>query len=86
MGKRLFVGSLPYSTMDEDLRQLFAQAGTVDSAVVINDRDTGQSKGFGFVVMSTIEEAKRAVDTLHDKEFMGRKLVVSGAKTNERVS
>lgn len=83
MGKRLFVGSLPYSTMDEDLQQLFAQAGTVESAAVISDRDTGQSKGFGFVEMSTDEEAQKAVEMFNGYEMNGRALAVNEARPRE---
>ncbi len=83
MGKRLFVGSLPYSTMDDDLQQLFAQAGTVDSAAVISDRDTGQSKGFGFVEMATDEEAQKAIDMFNGYEMNGRALAVNEARPRE---
>jgi RNA recognition motif-containing protein len=83
VGKRLFVGSLPYSTMDEDLQQLFAQAGTVESAVVINDRDTGQSKGFGFVEMATDAEAQKAIEMFNDYEMGGRALKVNEARPRE---
>ena len=83
MGKRLFVGSLPYSTMDEDLQQLFAQAGAVESAVVISDRDSGQSKGFGFVEMATDEEAQKAIDMFNGYEINGRALAVNEARPRE---
>ena len=83
MGKRLFVGSLPYTTMDEDLNQLFAQAGTVDSAVVISDRDTGRSKGFGFVEMSTDEEAQKAISMFDGYDMNGRALAVNEARPRE---
>ncbi|HEX8551835.1 MAG TPA: RNA-binding protein [Abditibacteriaceae bacterium] len=83
MGKRLFVGSLPYTTMDEDLNQLFAQAGTVDSAVVISDRDTGRSKGFGFVEMSTDEEAQKAISMFDGYDLSGRTLAVNEARPRE---
>ncbi|HVF84835.1 MAG TPA: RNA-binding protein, partial [Abditibacteriaceae bacterium] len=83
MGKRLFVGSLPYSTMDDDLQQLFAQAGTVESAAVISDRDTGQSKGFGFVEMATDEEAQKAIDMFNGYEINGRALAVNEARPRE---
>ena len=63
MAKNLFVGSLPWSVNDEQLAQIFAEAGSVDSARVITERDTGRSKGFGFVEMATEEEAKKAIDT-----------------------
>lgn len=83
---KLYVGNLSFDATESDLFELFNGVGSVKNAEVVSHKATEKSKGFGFVVMSTTEEAKRAVDTLHDKEFMGRKLVVSGAKTNERVS
>lgn len=83
---KLYVGNLSFDATESDLFELFNGVGAVKNAEVVSHKTTEKSKGFGFVLMSTIEEAKRAVDTLHDKEFMGRKLVVSGAKTNERVS
>ena len=83
---KLYVGNLSFDATETDLSQLFNGVGAVKSAEIVSHKATDKSKGFGFVVMSTVEEAKRAVDTLHDKEFMGRKLVVSGAKTNERSS
>jgi len=78
--KRLFVGSLSYNTTDESLAEAFAQAGTVESAKVITDRDTGRSKGFGFVEMSTVEEAKAAIQMFAGKELDGRTLTVNLAK------
>ena len=63
MAKNLFVGSLPWSVNDEQLAQIFGEAGTVESARVITERDTGRSKGFGFVEMATDEEAKKSIDT-----------------------
>jgi RNA recognition motif-containing protein len=78
--KRLFVGSLSYNTTDESLAEAFAQAGTVESAKVITDRDSGRSKGFGFVEMSTVEEAKAAIDMFNGKELDGRSLTVNFAK------
>ncbi len=83
---KLYVGNLSFDATESDLFELFNGAGSVKNAEIVSHKATEKSKGFGFVIMSTIEEAKRAVDTLHDKEFMGRKLVVSGAKTNDRVS
>lgn len=83
---KLYVGNLSFDATESDLSELFNGVGAVKNAEIVSHKATEKSKGFGFVVMSTTEEAKRAVDTLHDKEFMGRKLVVSGAKTNERVS
>jgi RNA recognition motif-containing protein len=83
MGKRLFVGGLPWATTQESLQQHFSQAGTVESAVVITDRMTGRSKGFGFVEMSTEEEAQKAVEMFDGKELEGRQIAVSMAKPRE---
>jgi len=84
MNKRLFVAGLPFTTTQDELKNLFADAGTVVSAAVIKDRMTGKSKGFGFVEMETIEEATKAVSTLNDSEFGGRKLIVAEAKPMEK--
>jgi RNA recognition motif-containing protein len=83
MNKRLFVAGLPFSTTDEELRNLFAGVGLVVSARVIMDRDTGRSKGFGFVEMETPEEAATAIAKLNDTDFGGRKLIVAEAKPQE---
>ena len=83
MAKNLFVGSLPWSVNDEQLAQIFAEAGSVDSARVITERDTGRSKGFGFVEMATEEEAKKAIDTLNGKEIEGRAITVNEARPRE---
>lgn len=83
MAKNLFVGSLPWSVNDEQLAQIFAEAGTVDSARVITERETGRSKGFGFVEMATEEEAKKAIDTLNGKEIEGRAITVNEARPRE---
>jgi cold-inducible RNA-binding protein len=80
MGKRLYVGNLPYTTSDSDLQQLFEQFGTVASAQVVMDRDTGRSKGFGFVEMGSDAEAQAAIDGLHGKENGGRTLTVNEAR------
>lgn len=80
MNKKLYVGNLLYEVTDEDLKMQFATAGSVVSATVIRFRDTGRSKGFGFVEMSTEEEAKKAIDTFNGQDFKGRKLVVSEAR------
>lgn len=80
MGRKLFVGNLPFSANDDSLRQLFAEAGTVDSAQVIMDKFSGRSKGFGFVEMSTDEEAAKAVSLLSGKEVEGRALTVNEAR------
>lgn len=81
---KLYVGNLSFDATESDIATLFKGLGSVQSTEIVSHKVTEKSKGFGFVVMSTIDEAKRAVETLHDKEFMGRKLVVSGAKTNDR--
>lgn len=80
MAIKLFVGSLPYSVTDQQLADIFAEAGTVVSAKVIMDRDTNRSKGFGFVEMSTEDEAKKAIDTLNGKEVEGRTITVNEAR------
>jgi RNA recognition motif-containing protein len=83
MGKKLYVGNLSFQTTSQDLQQLFAQAGTVESASVIEDRDTGRSKGFAFVEMSTDEEATAAIDQFNGKEVGGRALKVNEARPRE---
>jgi RNA recognition motif-containing protein len=80
MGKKLYVGNLPYSATDSRLAEHFAAAGTVESAKVIMDRDSGRSKGFGFVEMSTDEEAAKAVEQLNNQVMDGRPLNVSEAR------
>ena len=79
----MFVGSLPWSIDDAGLAQLFSQAGTVVSAQVVKDRDTGRSRGFGFVEMSTDEEANAAVSNLNGTDVEGRKIVVNIARPRE---
>ena len=79
--ERLYVGNLSYDASESDLFELFSGSGRVKNAEVVVNNRTQRSKGFAFVQMTTIEEARRAVQELHDKEFLGRKLVVSGAKT-----
>ena len=76
MAQKLFIGGLSFSTSDERLRELFASAGTVESAAVVTDRDTGRSRGFGFVEMSTAEEAAEAVKKFNGQEVDGRPLKV----------
>ncbi len=83
MGTKLFVGSLPYSVDDQQLATIFADAGTVVSAKVIIDRDMNRSKGFGFVEMSTEEEAQKAIDTVNGKEVDGRTITVNEARPQE---
>jgi len=80
MSKKLYVGNLVYATTDEDLKNLFLAAGNVVSAVIIKFRDSGRSKGFGFVEMATEEEAQKAVDMFNGQDHQGRKLVVSEAR------
>ncbi len=83
MGSKLYVGNLSYSTTSSDLEQLFAQHGTVQSAEVISDRETGRSKGFGFVQMGGDEEAQAAIAALNGQEHDGRPLTVNEAKPRE---
>jgi hypothetical protein len=78
---KLYIGNLSFDATESDLSNLFNGVGIVVSAEIVTHKQTEKSKGFGFVTMSSVDEAKRAVDVLHDKDFMGRKLVVSGAKT-----
>jgi cold-inducible RNA-binding protein len=83
VGKKLYVGNLTYRTNSSDLEQLFSQYGTVQSAEVISDRETGRSKGFGFVEMNTEAEAKSAIEGLHEHEIDGRRLTVNEARPRE---
>ena len=83
MGKKLYVGNLTYSVADRDLEQMFAAHGTVQSAQVIMDRDTGRSKGFGFVEMGSDQEAQAAIAALNGKEHDGRALTVNEARPRE---
>lgn len=83
MAKRLFVGSLPYSVTQAQLEELFAKAGTVSSVSLITDRQTGNSKGFAFVEMSSDEEATNAIQLLNGTDFEGRALVVNEARPQE---
>lgn len=80
MSKKLYVGNLPYSYTNESLSQLFSEAGTVVSAEIIIDRYSGRSRGFGFVEMSTDEEAKKAIETMNKKEVEGRAITVNEAR------
>lgn len=84
MGNKLYVGSLPYSTTEQELSELFSQHGTVQSAKVITDRYTGQSRGFGFVEMATGEEAQKAITALNGAPLGGRTLVVNEARPQEK--
>jgi RNA recognition motif-containing protein len=83
MGKKLYVGNLTYSVTDSTLHQMFEPYGTVESAQVIMDRDTGRSKGFGFVEMGSEAEAQAAIDAMHGKEVEGRSLTVNEARPRE---
>lgn len=83
MATNLFVGSLSYTVNDDQLKDFFASAGTVVSAKVISDRDSGRSKGFGFVEMSSDEEAQKAISELNGKELDGRGITVSEARPRE---
>jgi RNA recognition motif-containing protein len=80
MGTKLYVGNLSFRTTSEELRDAFAAAGTVESASVIEDRDTGRSRGFAFVEMATAEEAAAAIEQFNGKDFGGRNLTVNEAK------
>ena len=83
MATKLYVGNLSFQTSSEELQQLFAQVGTVESAAVVEDRDTGRSRGFGFVEMATKEEAAAAIEQFNGKELNGRNLTVNEARPRE---
>ncbi len=83
MGKKLYVGNLTYDTTDGDLEQMFAAHGTVESAQIIMDRDTGRSKGFGFVEMKSDQEAQAAIQALNGQDRGGRALTVNEARPRE---
>src|SRR5215467_769755 len=83
MEAKLYVGNLPYNTADADLQSLFSQVGSVKSAQVIRDRESGRSKGFGFVEMSSSDEANAAINMFHGKDFNGRPLTVNLARPRE---
>src|SRR5277367_1629681 len=83
MGKKLYVGNLPYTVTDSDLSQLFAAHGSVQSAQVIMDRDTGRSKGFGFVEMGSDQEAQAAIAAMNGHDMDGRSLTVNEARPKE---
>ena len=84
MGTKLYVGGLPYSTTEQQLSELFAAQGSVTSAKVITDKFTGQSRGFGFVEMSTEEEAQKAISALNGTQLDGRTMTVNEAKPQEK--
>jgi RNA recognition motif-containing protein len=83
MSMKLYVGNLSFQTSSDDLQQLFAQAGTVESASVVEDRETGRSRGFGFVEMSSSEEGQAAIQQFNGKEVNGRSLTVNEARPRE---
>lgn len=83
MSKKLYVGGIAYATTEDSLRAAFAQAGNVVSALILMDKMTGRSKGFGFVEMSTEDEAMKAIDMWNGKELEGRKLTVNEARPPE---
>jgi cold-inducible RNA-binding protein len=83
MSTKLYVGNLSFNITNEDLQEHFAQAGTVESAKIVDDRDTGRSRGFGFVEMSSAEEATAAIEKFNGQDFDGRNLVVNEARPRE---
>lgn len=83
MAKKLYVGGLPYSATEDQLKEMFAPAGTVASAIIIMDKMSGRSKGFGFVEMSTDEEAAKAIELMNGKDVEGRSLTVAEARPME---
>jgi RNA recognition motif-containing protein len=84
MGRKLYVGNLPYSADQQTLETLFSKCGTVDSATVITDRDSGRSKGFGFVEMSSDAEAQKAIQELNGTDCDGRPMTVNEAKPQQK--
>jgi RNA recognition motif-containing protein len=83
MENKLYVGNLPYTATEDDLQTHFSQAGSVTSVALIKDRATGRAKGFGFVEMSSAEEAEKAISMFHGQEFMGRTITVNVARPRE---
>lgn len=83
MENKLYVGNLPYSATEEDIKNFFSKAGTVTSVALITDRATGRAKGFGFVEMASADEAQKAISMFHGQEFMGRAITVNVAKPRE---
>ncbi len=83
MGNKIYVGNLPFSATSESLNEMFSKFGTVDSAKIVMDRDTGRSKGFGFVEMSSGDEAAAAIEKLNGSDHGGRSLVVNEARPME---
>lgn len=83
MGNKIYVGNLPFSATSESLNEMFSKFGSVDSAKIVMDRDTGRSKGFGFVEMSSADEAAAAIEKLNGQDMGGRSLVVNEARPME---
>ncbi len=83
MSIKLYVGNLSFQTSSDDLQQLFAQVGTVESATIVEDRDTGRSRGFGFVEMTSKEEGEKAIEQFNGTDFNGRNLTVNEARPRE---
>lgn len=83
MAKRLYVGNLPWSVSSSELQEIFSAAGTVTAAEVVSDRETGRSRGFGFVTMDSDEATAEAIRQFHEKDFKGRPLVVNEARERE---
>ena len=86
MGRKLYVGNLPYSATEQELTDKFSASGTVESAKLITDRDTGRSKGFGFIEMGTDAEAQAAIESLNGTDYEGRPMKVNEAKPQEKRS
>ena len=84
MNTKMYVGNLPFAAQEQDIRELFSQYGGVTEVFLPMDRESGRPRGFAFVTMATLEEARRAVGELSGKEFMGRPLQISGAKPSNR--
>ncbi len=86
MGRKLYVGNLPYSATEQELSDKFSASGTVESAKLITDRDTGRSKGFGFIEMGTDAEAQAAIESLNGTDYDGRPMKVNEAKPQQKRS
>ena len=86
MGRKLYVGNLPYSASEQDLSEKFSACGTVESAKLITDRNTGRSKGFGFIEMASDAEAQAAIDSLNGQDYDGRPMKVNEARPQEKRS
>lgn len=84
MGKKIYVGNLPFNTTSDALQEMFAQFGNVDSSKIVTDRESGRSKGFGFVEMTSEEEADSAISKLNGSDFGGRPLTVNEARPMEK--